>query len=50
MEKLKLKVEELTVDTFDLDDEADDALLHGALKTVDPTKCDPYSCMPTFPC
>ena len=50
MERLKMKVEELTVDTFVVDDPADDAVLLGGLRTVDPTKCDPHSCVPTFPC
>jgi hypothetical protein len=50
MNKLRMNIDEITVDTFEVDDKKQDALLHGALKTVDPTKCDPYSCMPTFPC
>jgi hypothetical protein len=50
MDKLKMNIEELSVDTFEVDDEKEDALLHGAARTVDPTKCDPHSCVPTFPC
>lgn len=50
MDKLKMNVEELSIDTFEVDDKKEDALLHGAARTVDPTKCDPHSCVPTFPC
>ena len=50
MDKLKMNVEELSVDTFETDKKTEDTLLHGAVRTVDPTKCDPHSCVPTFPC
>ena len=50
MDKLKMNIEELSVETFEADDKKVDALLHGAVKTFDPTKCDPHSCVPTFPC
>lgn len=50
MEKLRMKLDELTVETFEVDDAREDALLQAALKTLDPTKCDPHSCVPTFPC
>ena len=50
MDRLKLRLDELTVDTFELDDEARDRVARGALKTLDPTKCEPHSCVPTFPC
>jgi hypothetical protein len=50
MTKLRMKLDDLEVETFEVDDEQQDALLHGAVKTFDPTKCEPHSCMPTFPC
>lgn len=50
MDRLKLKVDELTVDTFTASDETKDAVVHGAVNTVGPTKCEPHSCVPTFPC
>ena len=50
MERLKLQVDELTVDTFELDQKRQDALIRGAVRTYDPTKCEPHSCVPTFPC
>jgi len=50
MDRLKMKLDEITVETFEISQEQEDALLHGAVRTFDPTKCEPHSCMPTFPC
>ena len=50
MNKLRMKLDDLTVETFELTEEQEDAVIHGALKTLDPTKCEPHSCVPTFPC
>jgi hypothetical protein len=50
MDRLKMKLDEITVETFEISQEQQDALVHGAVRTFDPTKCEPHSCMPTFPC
>ena len=50
MHKLRMKLDDLTVETFEISDEQEDAVLHGFRPTIGPTKCEPHSCMPTFPC
>ena len=50
MNRLKMKIDEIRVETFELSREEEDAMVRGAVRTFDPTKCDPHSCVPTFPC
>lgn len=50
MKTLRMKLDDLTVETFEISEEQEDRVLHGAVKTFDPTRCEPHSCMPTFPC
>ena len=50
MDRLKMKLDELSVDTFEVDDPKADAVLQAALRTVNPTVCEPHSCVPTYPC
>jgi len=54
MEKMKLDVEELSVDTFSLGDRSAEAgTVHAAEATHDCTgltRCEPHSCVSTFPC
>ena len=45
-----MKLDELEVETFEISEDQEDALVHGIRPTFDPTKCEPHSCMPTFPC
>jgi len=50
MNRLKMKIDEIKVETFELSREEEDAMVRGAVRTFDPTKCEPHSCVPTFPC
>ena len=50
MNRLKMKLDEISVETFEISQEQEDALLHGIKPTLDPTRCEPHSCVPTFPC
>ena len=47
MDRLKMKIDEIAVETFEISKEQEDALVHGAVRTLDPTKCEPHSCVPT---
>jgi len=50
MDRPKMKLDEIAVETFEISPEQEDALVHGAVRTFDPTKCEPHSCVPTYPC
>jgi len=50
MYRMKMKLDDLEVETFEISREQEDALVHGMRPTVGPTRCEPHSCVPTFPC
>ena len=52
MIKQRLVVDELTVESFRTGEEEEDRNTgrDGFVRTYDPTKCEPHSCVPTFPC
>jgi hypothetical protein len=50
MDRPKMKLDEITVETFEISEERQDGLVHGAVRTLDPTRCEPHSCVPTYVC
>ena len=50
MNRMKMKLDEISVETFEISAEQEEKLARGAVRTFDPTRCDPHSCVPTYPC
>ena len=50
MDRMKMHVDELRVESFEVEKPRDDRMEQRFVRTVDPTRCEPHSCMPTFPC
>jgi hypothetical protein len=48
--KLRMKLDEISVESFEISPEQEEKLARGVVKTFDPTRCDPHSCVPTYPC